>query len=191
MSRIGRQPITLPAGVNVNITDDNITVTGPKGTLSRQVLKPITVTLEDGRLVVARADDEARSRALHGLTRSLIANMVTGVSAGFTRTLQITGVGYRAQVMGKNLVLVVGLTHPVEVAPPPGIAFSIEQVPGQRGGESRVNVTGIDKEAVGAIASQIRAVRKPEPYLGKGIRYSDETILRKAGKTGKAGGKKK
>jgi large subunit ribosomal protein L6 len=188
MSRIGRQPISLPAGVKVTIDADNVKVEGPKGTLNRHVPAPISVALEDGRLVVSRPDDEAKSRALHGLTRSLLANMVTGVSTGFTRSLQITGVGYRAQVMGKNLVLLVGLTTPVEVLPPPGVTFSVDQVQGQRGAESRVHVSGIDKEAVGAIASQIRAVRKPEPYLGKGIRYTDEVIRRKAGK---AGGKKK
>lgn len=188
MSRIGRQPIAVPAGVNVTIADGTVTVTGPKGTLSRPVPPTMAVEQRDGQVLVARPNDEPRSRALHGLTRSLIANMVTGVSSGYTRSLQLTGVGYRAQLQGKNLVLQVGYSHPVEVAPPPGITFTVEQVAVQRGSESRVNVQGIDKEAVGAMASQIRSVREPEPYLGKGIRYAGEVIRRKPGK---AGAKKK
>jgi len=191
MSRIGRQPIVVPSGVAVELTGGAVTVRGPKGVLSRPLIAPIQIEQQDGQLLVTRPNDEPRSRELHGLTRTLVANMVTGVTSGYTRSLQLTGVGYRAQVMGKNLVLQVGYSHPVEVAPPDGVTFSVEQVQAQRGSESRVSVHGIDKEAVGEIASRIRSVRKPEPYLGKGIRYSQEVIRRKAGKAGKAGGKKK
>lgn len=191
MSRIGRQPIPVPSGVKIDLADHHITVSGPKGTLSRTFREPISVEQQDGQLLVTRPNDDPEARALHGLTRSLVANMVTGVTTGFTRSLQLTGVGYRAQLMGKNLVLQVGYSHPVEVAPPSDISFTIDQVQAQRGSESRVHVQGIDKAVVGEIASRIRNVRPPEPYLGKGIRYTDEVIRRKAGKAGKAGGKKK
>jgi large subunit ribosomal protein L6 len=191
MSRIGRQPIAVPSGVKVALDDRHVTVSGPRGTLERDISEPIQIQQQDGQLLVTRPNDEPNIRALHGLTRSLVANMVTGVTTGFTRSLQLTGVGYRAQVMGKNLVLQVGFSHPVEVAPPENVSFTIQQVQAQRGTESRINVEGIDKAVVGDIASRIRAVRPPEPYLGKGIRYTDEVIRRKAGKAGKAGGKKK
>lgn len=191
MSRIGRQPIAVPADVKLDIDGRRVSVSGPKGALSREINAPIAIERQDGQLLVTRPNDAPDVRALHGLERTLIANMVTGVTTGFSRSLQLTGVGYRAQLMGQNLVLQVGYSHPVEVAPPPGITFTIEQVQAQRGTESRINVSGIDKAEVGEIAARIRGVRKPEPYLGKGIRYSDEVIRRKAGKAGKAGGKKK
>ena len=191
MSRIGRQPIPLPSGVSIKLDGRSVEVSGPKGTLKREISEPISIAQEDGQLLITRPDDSPDVRALHGLERTLVANMVTGVTTGFTRSLQLTGVGYRAQLLGPNLVLQVGYSHPVEVAPPPGISFTIDQVQAQRGTESRVNVNGIDKAAVGEVAARIRGVRKPEPYLGKGIRYSDEVIRRKAGKAGKAGGKKK
>lgn len=191
MSRIGRQPIPVPSGVKVELNDRHVAVSGPKGTLRRDISEPITIKQQDGQLLVTRPNDDPDIRALHGLTRSLVANMVTGVTTGFTRSLQMTGVGYRAQLMGKNLVLQVGFSHPVEVAPPENVSFSIQQVQALRGTESRINVEGIDKAMVGEIASRIRSVRPPEPYLGKGIRYTDEVIRRKAGKAGKAGSKKK
>ena len=191
MSRIGRQPIPVPAGVKVVLAGQHVTVTGPKGTLNRDIIEPIRVEQQDGQLLVTRPDDEPRSRAMHGLTRTLVANMVTGVTSGFSKSLQLTGVGYRAQLMGKNLVVQVGYSHPVEVAPPEGISYTVEQVPLARGSESRIHVQGIDKAVVGEMAARIRNIRKPEPYLGKGIRYTDEVIRRKAGKAGKAGGKKK
>jgi large subunit ribosomal protein L6 len=170
--------------VTVELADGTVTVRGPKGTLRRTIAEPIRVEQRDGRLLVTRPTDEPKVRALHGLTRTLVANMVTGVTAGFTRSLQLSGVGYRAQVLGKNLVLQVGYSHPVEVAPPDGITFTVEQVQAQRGSESRVSVHGTNNEVVGDIAARIRAVRKPEPYLGKGIRYADEVVRRKAGKSG-------
>ncbi|MCL4546008.1 MAG: 50S ribosomal protein L6 [Chloroflexi bacterium] len=191
MSRIGRLPIDLPSGVKIEMVDHTITVTGPKGTLQQHISDNISVEQQGGKLLVTRQSDDAATRALHGLSRSLIANMVTGVTSGFTRSLQMTGTGYRAQVMGKNLVVQAGYSHAVEIAPPDHITFSVEQVQGQRTAESRINVHGIDKAVVGDIASRIRSIRKPEPYLGKGIRFTGEVILRKAGKAGKAGGKKK
>jgi large subunit ribosomal protein L6 len=191
VSRIGRQPIPVPSGVKLDIDGRRVSVSGPKGTLSREIVAPIAVERRDGQLLVTRPNDNPNVRALHGLERTLLANMVTGVTAGFTRSLQLTGVGYRAQMMGQNLVLQVGYSHPVEVPPPPGISFTVEQVQAQRGTESRINVNGIDKALVGDVAARIRGVRKPEPYLGKGIRYSDEVVRRRAGKAGKAGGKKK
>ncbi len=192
MSRIGRMPILVPATVKVDVTDDStITVVGPKGTLSRQVDREMTIARQDGTLLVQRPTDAPRHRAMHGLTRSLIANMVTGVTTGYTKSLQITGVGYRAAVQNGKLVLQVGHSHPVEMPPPPGISFTVEAMQTGRGSESRVHVNGIDKQVVGEIAAKVRATRPPEPYLGKGIRYVDEVIRRKAGKAGKAGGKKK
>lgn len=188
MSRIGRLPIGVPSSVTITLEDRRITVTGPKGTLTERLGEGITVERQDNQLFVRRASDEPALRALHGLTRALIANMITGVTAGFTRSLQMTGTGYRAQLMGKNLVIQAGFSHAVEVAAPENITFSVEQVQGQRSAESRINVYGIDKALVGDVASRVRSIRKPEPYLGKGIRYIDEVIRRKAGK---AGGKKK
>jgi len=177
MSRIGRAPISLPPAVKVEIDGRRVTVTGPKGTLSREVVPEVRLHLEDGRLLVTRPGDEARERAMHGLTRALLANMVTGVADGFRKTLELVGVGYRAQTQGSKLVLSLGFSHPVEIEPPPGITFSVEG--------SRVHIDGIDKELVGQVAADIRKLRPPEPYLGKGIRYQGETVRRKAGKSGK------
>jgi large subunit ribosomal protein L6 len=183
MSRIGKQPIPLAQGVKVQFEDSVVTVTGPKGTLSREVVNPnIRITQDDGSLVVTRTDDLKEQRSMHGLYRTLIANMVTGVSSGFTKTLEIQGVGYRVMKQGNNLQLSVGFSHPVEVSPPAGITLDVE-------GNNRIIVSGIDKEQVGQVAANIRKVRPPEPYKGKGIRYQGEYVRRKAGKAGK-GGKK-
>ena len=184
MSRVGKQPIPVTQGVKVQIDGGTVTVTGPKGTLAREVVNPnISVVQEDGRLVVTRANDEKEQRSMHGLYRTLLSNMVTGVSTGFTKTLEIQGVGYRVQKQGNNLLLNLGFSHPVEVLPPPGVEFAVE-------GNNRVLVTGIDKELVGQVSANIRKIRPPEPYKGKGIRYQGEVVRRKAGKAGK-GGKKK
>jgi large subunit ribosomal protein L6 len=177
MSRIGKAPINLPSSVKVEIDGRNVSVTGPKGTLTRQVVPEVRLHLEDGRLLVTRPNDEPRERAMHGLTRALLANMVTGVSDGFRKTLELVGVGYRAQMQGSTLVLSLGFSHPVEVKPPPGLTFSVEG--------PRVHIEGIDREAVGQVAADIRKLRPPEPYLGKGIRYQGEYVRRKAGKSGK------
>jgi large subunit ribosomal protein L6 len=183
MSRIGKQPIPVGQGVTVQVADGVVTVKGPKGTLSREIVNPnIVVEQQDGTLVVTRANDEKEQRSMHGLYRTLIANMVQGVSAGFTKGLEVQGVGYRVQKQGNNLLLSVGFSHPVEVTPPPGITFEVE-------GNTRMLVSGIDKEQVGQVAANIRKVRPPEPYKGKGIRYQGEYVRRKAGKAGK-GGKK-
>jgi large subunit ribosomal protein L6 len=180
MSRVGRQPITLAPQVQVTIDGSRVTVRGPKGELSRNLAPEIRVEQHDGQLVLTRPSDEPRLRALHGLSRTLVANMVTGVNTGFTKSLEVQGVGYRAQQQGAKLVLQVGYSHPVEVAPPPGISFAIE-------GNNRIHVQGIDKELVGQIAANIRSIREPEPYKGKGIRYQGEVVRRKAGKGGKGG----
>jgi large subunit ribosomal protein L6 len=191
MSRIGRAPITVPPKVQVNWTDDNlVTVKGPKGQLSYQVDPAISLKLEDGTLTVSRPSDSKEHKAIHGLYRSLVNNMVVGVTTGYTKQLEIHGVGYRAAKMGENLVIQVGYSHPVEVQPPAGISFTLDGVdPATKA--TRVSVIGIDKQLVGAIAADIRRIRKPEPYKGKGIRYAGEAIRRKAGKAGKVGGKKK
>ncbi len=183
MSRIGRLPITVPQGVDVTLEGGRITVKGPRGELSRELVREMRVVREDGLLRVERPNDEKRSRALHGLTRSLVANMVIGVTEGYRKGLEITGVGYRAQLVGRKLQLNLGYSHPVEIDPPAGIAFEIEN-------PTRLAVTGIDKELVGHVAARVRATRKPEPYKGKGVRYAGEVIRRKAGKAGKIGGKK-
>ncbi len=183
MSRVGRQPIPVAQGVKVQVENGTVTVTGPKGTLSREVVNPnIEIVQEDGRLVVSRANDEKEQRSMHGLYRTLLSNMVMGVSAGFTKTLEIQGVGYRVQKQGNNLLLNLGFSHPVEVSPPAGIEFAVE-------GNNRVLVTGIDKELVGQVSANIRKIRPPEPYKGKGIRYQGEVVRRKAGKAGKGGRK--
>jgi large subunit ribosomal protein L6 len=182
MSRIGRLPIPVPDGVDVTIADGSVAVKGPRGQMLHIVPGSITVERQDGTLVVSRASDEPNVRALHGLTRSLVANMVTGVSAGFTKTLLISGVGYRATKDGNNLRLAVGYSHPVDIVAPEGINFDVPA-------PIRVIVGGINKELVGEIAAKVRSVRPPEPYLGKGIRYEDEVVRRKAGKAGKVGGK--
>jgi large subunit ribosomal protein L6 len=179
MSRIGKAPITVPGGVDVTINGGEVTVKGPKGTLSRVVPAPITVRKDDGVLVVERPDDERQSRALHGLSRTLVNNMVVGVTDGFVKELEIIGVGYRAEVLSPTqLRLALGFSHPVVVNAPEGITF---ETPVQ----TRIIVKGIDKELVGQVAANIRSIRKPEPYKGKGVRYLGEKVLRKAGKTGK------
>jgi large subunit ribosomal protein L6 len=179
MSRIGKAPITVPSGVDVTIDAGGVTVKGPKGTLSRTVPADITVRSEGDTLLVERPDDEREHRALHGLTRSLVNNMVVGVTDGFAKELEIIGVGYRAEAQGPTkLRLALGFSHPVIVDAPEGITF---EVPVQ----TRIVVRGIDKELVGQVAADIRSIRKPEPYKGKGVRYLGEKVLRKAGKTGK------
>lgn len=184
MSRIGRMPILIPKGVQVDIKGSQVTVKGPKGELSRAFDPDITVSLQDGNIVVNRPTDNRQHRALHGLTRALLANMVTGVTEGYRKDLEIRGVGYRAELKGKNLVLYVGFSHSVEMAPPAGskITFGIEE----RG--KAIFVEGIDKELVGEMAARIRRVRPPEPYKGKGIRYVGEHVRQKAGKAGKVVG---
>ena len=175
MSRIGRAPIPVPDGVSVDIKGQHVTVTGPKGTLSHTVVEPIRIAQEDGQLVVTRPTDRGPHRALHGLSRSLVANLVTGVSDGFERRLEIQGVGYRAQMKGQALELAVGYSHPVTIDPPDGIQFEVPA-------PTQVVVRGIDKQLVGEIAAQVRGVRPPEPYKGKGVRYAGEAVRRKVGK---------
>src|SRR3989440_4757835 len=191
MSRIGRAPIPVPPKVQVNWSDSNVvTVKGPRGQLSSQVAPELSLKLENGSLTVSRPSDSKEHRAKHGLYRTLVNNMVVGVTNGYTKQLEIHGVGYRAAKMGENLVIQVGYSHPVEVQAPEGISFTIDGVdPATKA--TRVSVIGIDKQLVGAIAADIRRIRKPEPYKGKGIRYTGEAIRRKAGKAGKVGGKKK
>ena len=191
MSRIGRAPIPVPPKVQVTWTDENlVTIKGPKGELSCQVDPALTLKLEDGILMVTRPSDSKEHKAKHGLYRTLINNMVDGVTKGYTKQLEIHGVGYRAARVGENLVIQVGYSHPVEVQPPKGISFSIDGVdPATKA--TKLSVSGIDKQLVGEIAAQIRRIRKPEPYKGKGIRYAGEAVRRKAGKAGKVGGKKK
>jgi large subunit ribosomal protein L6 len=179
MSRIGKKPVDIPAKVQVSLSGNEITVKGPKGQLTMIAHPQMKLTEEDGKLVVVRPNDERRSRELHGLTRALINNMITGVSQGFRKTLLIEGVGYRAEMQGKNLVMYLGYSHPVPVEPPDGISFSIEE----RG--TIIHVDGIDRQLVGQVTADLRSLRPPEPYKGKGVRYSDETIRRKAGKAGK------
>jgi large subunit ribosomal protein L6 len=178
MSRIGRMPITVPQGVTVDVNKSTVRVKGPKGELSRSFDPDMQISLEDGTLVVQRPTDRRRHRALHGLTRSLLNNMVVGVSEGFVRRLEIQGVGYRAGLQGKDLVLNVGYSHPVVVEPPDGISFQVEK------NYREISVSGVDKEMVGEMAARIRRVRPPEPYKGKGIRYEGEYVRRKAGKAG-------
>ena len=180
MSRVGKQPIPLASGVQVNIGDGNaITVKGPKGELARTFPPDIRFTMEDNQIIVTRQGDTGPERALHGLSRSLLNNMVVGVTDGFTKTLEVQGVGYRAQLEGADLRLAVGFSHPVDFPAPEGITFAIEG--------PRINVSGIDKEQVGQVAADIRKIRPPEPYKGKGIRYLGERVRRKAGKAGKVG----
>lgn len=178
MSRIGKQPIPIPSSVKVQIEGASVTVRGPKGELHREIHPEIRAGVEDGQLIVTRPSDLAQHRALHGLTRALLANMVTGVDAGFAKTLELHGVGYRAQQMGSNIQLAVGFSHTVDVTAPPGINLEVD-------GTSRIHVRGIDKELVGQVAAEIRRIRPPEPYKGKGIRYEGEHVRRKAGKAGK------
>jgi large subunit ribosomal protein L6 len=179
MSRIGKAPITVPSGVDVTIAGGHVTVKGPKGTLERDLPPTITVRQDDGTLLVERPDDERENRALHGLTRSLLNNMVVGVTEGFRKDLEIVGVGYRATAQGPDrLELALGFSHPVHVEAPDGITFEVPA-------PTRIGVIGIDKEAVGQVAADIRAIRKPEPYKGKGVRYAGEYVQRKAGKAAK------
>lgn len=183
MSRIGKRPIPLPAGVDVQIQDGLVRVSGPKGQLELNIHPKMIVHRVDGAVEVRRPSDERLFKQLHGLYRTLIANMVQGVTEGFRKDLEIHGVGYRAALDGRSLVLTVGYSHPVRIEPPPGISFVVES-------PTRIGVVGIDKQLVGEVAAQIRRVRPPEPYQGKGIRYVGEVIRRKAGKTGKTKGKK-
>lgn len=178
MSRIGKLPIPVPAGVAVEINGQDVSVKGPKGELKLTISKPITASVEEGNVIVARPDDEAVSKSLHGLTRSLIANNVHGVSEGFTKALEIVGTGYRAAAKGAGIELSLGFSHPVIVTPPQGVTLVVE-------GNTKIIVSGIDKQAVGEMAANIRKIRKPEPYKGKGVRYEGERVRRKAGKAGK------
>ena len=176
MSRIGKEPVPIPNGVDVTLADGVVTVSGPRGTLSQKVPDGITAEVAGDEIVVTRASDHREHRALHGLIRSLIANMVTGVTAGYSKNLEIVGVGYRAQARGDNaLVIQAGFSHPVEVTAPDGVTFEVPS-------PTRITVSGADKQAVGQVAADIRAIRKPEPYKGKGIRYAGEQVRRKAGK---------
>lgn len=177
MSRVGKQPITLPSGVTVTVDDALVTVNGPKGSLQQFTMPGIKVSVQDNEVLVTRADDEAPNRAKHGLTRALINNMVTGVSAGFEKKLEINGVGYRAALQGADLKLNIGFSHDVIYKIPAGVTINIEQ--------NIITLSGINKQQVGQAAAEIRAFKKPEPYKGKGIKYSDERVLRKSGKSGK------
>ena len=179
MSRIGRLPITVPSGVDVSLDGDVVTVKGPKGELKHTVANPISVQrAEDGTLTVNRPNDERLSRSLHGLTRTLIANMVIGVTQGYEKKLEIVGTGYRVQAKGSNLEFALGYSHPITVEPPAGVTFAVEA-------PTRVSVSGIDKQAVGEVAANLRKLRKPDPYKGKGVRYAGEVVKRKVGKAGK------
>jgi large subunit ribosomal protein L6 len=179
MSRIGKSPVPIVSGVDVKVDGQDVTVKGPKGTLARTFHERVTISVEDGEARVERNDEDRKTRALHGLSRALLANMVEGVSEGFRKELSIVGVGYRASLKGKNIELLVGYSHPVDIIAPEGITL---EVPDQ----TRIIVSGIDKELVGQVAADIRKVRPPEPYKGKGIRYVDEYVRRKAGKAGVA-----
>jgi large subunit ribosomal protein L6 len=183
MSRIGNKPIPVPTGVTVKIDGTHVMVKGPKGSLERDLRPEIGVKEEDGQIVVSRPAEDKLHRSLHGLTRTLVANMVTGVTQGYTRNLEIYGVGYRVAKEGNTLVFSLGFSHPVRIEPAPGITFNVET-------PTRFSVTGIDKQVVGSEAARIRELKKPEPYLGKGIIFQGERIRRKAGKAGKVGGKK-
>ena len=178
MSRIGRLPIDIPTNVNVTVDGSAVTVKGPKGELALTVASPIEVRIEDGQLLVTRPDDERNSRSLHGLTRTLIANQITGVTDGYTKGLDIVGTGYRVTPDGSGVTFALGYSHPITVQPPAGITFTVE-------GNNRVIVSGIDKQQVGEVAANLRKLRKPEPYKGKGVRYTGEIVRRKAGKSGK------
>ncbi|MEY2815985.1 MAG: hypothetical protein RJA78_561 [Actinomycetota bacterium] len=178
MSRIGKMPIPVPAGVEVKIDGQVVEVKGPKGTLTHTVPTPITIVLEDGNIIVTRPDDERNSRSLHGLTRTLISNNIEGVTKGFTKGLEIVGTGYRVTVKGSAVEFALGYSHPILVEPPAGITFQVD-------GNTKITVVGIDKQAVGEVAANLRKLRKPEPYKGKGVRYAGEVVRRKAGKSGK------
>ncbi len=177
MSRIGKKPISLPAGVEIKLDGQNVTVKGPRGVLNQSFPPGISIVQEDSQVLVQRASDAKQDRAYHGLSRALLANMVTGVSSGFEKKLEMVGVGYRASMQGKKLVLSIGFSHPVEIDPPEGIEFEVPAV-------TKITVKGIDKQLVGNTAAVIRKIREPEPYKGKGIKYENEVIRRKAGKAG-------
>ena len=183
MSRVGRMPITVPQGVTVSIKRDEVTVTGPKGELHRSLHPDMSITLDNGTMIVSRPSDSGVHRSLHGLTRSLLANMVEGVTKGFEKRLEIVGVGYRAEKAGDKLVLRIGFSHLVDISPLPGVSLDVE-------GNNRIKVTGINKEVVGEMAARIRATRPPDAYKGKGIRYAGELVRLKAGKAGKAIGRR-
>ena len=178
MSRIGRLPIAIPTGVDVTVTGSAVTVKGPKGELALTVASPIEVKIEDGQLLVTRPDDKRESRSLHGLTRTLIANQIIGVTTGYSKGLEIVGTGYRVLAKGSSLEFALGFSHSITVDPPAGISFAVE-------GNNKLTVHGIYKQAVGEVAANIRKLRKPEPYKGKGVRYAGEVVRRKAGKSGK------
>ncbi|MGG7464594.1 MULTISPECIES: 50S ribosomal protein L6 [unclassified Plantibacter] len=178
MSRIGRLPIDVPAGVTIDVNGQSVSVKGPKGELSLTVANPIEVKLEDNQILVTRPDDERNSRSLHGLTRTLLANQIIGVTQGYTKGLEVVGTGYRVAQKGTSVEFALGFSHPVTVEPPVGITLTVE-------GNNKLTVSGIDKQAVGEVAANIRKIRKPEPYKGKGVRYAGEVVRRKAGKAGK------
>jgi large subunit ribosomal protein L6 len=182
MSRIGKLPVTLPKGVDVTVNGQQVSVKGPKGELRRTFHPLVKVDRADGTLTVVRANETQQAKAIHGLSRSLLANMVTGVATGYTRDLEISGTGYRATLAGKKLQLALGFSHPIEIDPPAGISFALET-------PQKVRVAGADKEVVGEIAAKIRALRVPDPYKAKGVKYAGEYIRRKAGKAGKVGAK--
>ncbi|SHF09128.1 large subunit ribosomal protein L6 [Caldanaerobius fijiensis DSM 17918] len=177
MSRIGRLPVEIPKGTDVKVEGNVVTVKGPKGELKKEFHKDMKIVVEDGKIFVKRPSDEREHKALHGLTRALIQNMIEGVNKGFEKTLEVQGVGYRVQKQGKKLVLSLGFSHPVEVDEVPGIEYVVN--------ENKITVKGVDKQLVGQVAAQIRSLKKPDPYLGKGIKYSDEVLKLKEGKTGK------
>jgi len=178
MSRIGKLPISVPAGVEVKIDGNIVSVKGPKGALTHAVAAPIAVALEEGTIVVTRPDDERNSRSLHGLTRTLISNLVTGVTTGYSKGIEIVGTGYRVTAKGSDIEFALGYSHPIYVKAPEGITFTVE-------GNTKLTVSGIDKQQVGEVAANLRKLRKPEPYKGKGVRYAGEVVRRKAGKAGK------
>lgn len=180
MSRVGKKPVALPKGVQIKVEGNTVKVKGPKGELARSFPPPVTIAMEGAELVVARPNDSPSVRALHGTTRALIQNMVTGVSDGFSKQLVVEGVGYRAEMKGQQLVMALGFSHPVPVDPPPGISFAVDER------TKTITISGIDRELVGQVAADIRSWRPPEPYKGKGLRYVGERIRRKAGKAGKA-----
>jgi large subunit ribosomal protein L6 len=182
MSRIGKLPVAVPSGVDVTLNDSTVHVKGPKGELAQHILPVVTVTIENGQVVVARKSDDKPGRSAHGLTRTLVANMIDGVTKGFRKSLELQGVGFRVNKAGETLNFSLGFSHPVTFAPPEGIAFTVE-------GTNRVHVDGIDKQRVGQVAAEIRNLRPPEPYKGKGIRYAGEVVKKKLGKAGKAGKK--
>ena len=178
MSRIGRLPIDIPADVTISVDGQDVAVKGPKGELALTVSRPIEVKIEEGQVVVSRPDDERESRSLHGLTRTLIANQIVGVTDGYTKGLEVVGTGYRVAAKGDSVEFALGYSHSITVDPPKGISFTVE-------GNNKLTVSGIDKQAVGEVAANIRKLRKPEPYKGKGVRYAGEVVRRKAGKSGK------